>query len=232
MRIIGSYFAWVGVGLASVWIAMWAAYVFAGRPTPVAPEAFKLVAALDISIMVTVLGLGGILLWQRKAWGYVVAAIAGIQGSLYLFVLSVNSIVAIRRGLAEAPGELPMWASRTTSIAMSGSRRGCAAGSSLGPSALRRWNASSAERPRSTIGTPAYEARLSRLRSGRTAGAARRRAGGIARTGTRTIRITPSVVEPKKTSMRPPRPGSPLRSDRSRDAPRSSRFPAGACRRL
>jgi len=109
VRIIGTYFAWVGVGLASVWIAMWAAYVFAGRPTPVAPEAFKLVAALDISIMVTVFGLGGILLWQRKAWGYVVAAIAGIQGSLYLFVLSVNSIVAIRRGLAEAPGELPIW---------------------------------------------------------------------------------------------------------------------------
>ncbi len=113
VRIIGGYLVFVGIGLASVWIAMWASYVFAGRPTPVAPEAFKLVAALDISIMATVLGLGGILLWQRQAWGYVVAAIAGIQGSLYLLVLSVNSVIAIHRGLAETPGELPMWGSLT-----------------------------------------------------------------------------------------------------------------------
>ena len=111
VRIIGGYLAFIGVGLAFVWITMWASYVFAGRPTPVAPEAFKLVAALDISIMATVLGLGGILLWQRQAWGYVVAAIAGIQGSLYLLVLSVNSVIAIHRGLAETPGELPMWGS-------------------------------------------------------------------------------------------------------------------------
>ena len=111
VRIIGGYLVFVGIGLASVWIAMWAAYVFAGRPTPVAPEAFKLVAALDISIMATVLGLGGILLWQRQAWGYVVAAIAGIQGSLYLLVLSVNSVIAIHRGLVNTPGELSMWGS-------------------------------------------------------------------------------------------------------------------------
>jgi len=88
---------------------MWGAYAFAGRPTPIEPEAFKLVAALDISIMATALTFGGALLWRRNAWGYIVAAIAGIQGSLYLLVLSVNSSVAIHRGLAEAPGELPVW---------------------------------------------------------------------------------------------------------------------------
>jgi len=108
-RIIGGYFAFIGVGLALVWMAMWASYVFAGRPTPIAPEAFKLVAALDISVMATALGLGGILLWQRRAWGYIVATIAGIQGSMYLLVLSTNSLIAIHRSLAEAPGELPMW---------------------------------------------------------------------------------------------------------------------------
>ena len=109
VRMIGGYFALVGSGLASAWIAMWAAYVFAGRSTPVEPEAFKLVAALDLSLMVTTLVFGGILLWQKNKWGYVIAPIAGIQSSLYLLVLSVNSIVAIRRGLVTAPGELPMW---------------------------------------------------------------------------------------------------------------------------
>jgi hypothetical protein len=109
VRIIGGCLVFVGIGLASVWIAMWAAYVFAGRPTPVEPEVFKLVAALDLSLMVPVLTLGGILLWRRGAWGYVIAAIASIQSALYLLVLSVNSIVLIRRGFASAPAELPMW---------------------------------------------------------------------------------------------------------------------------
>jgi hypothetical protein len=108
-RIVGSYLVFVAVGLTSVWMVMWAAYVFAGQPTPIEPEVFKLVAALDITIMVPGLALGGVLLWRRRAWGYIVAAIAGIQGSLYLLVLSINSAVAILREQAEAPGELPLW---------------------------------------------------------------------------------------------------------------------------
>jgi hypothetical protein len=69
----------------------------------------QLVAALDTTIMVPALAFGGVLLWRRNAWGYIVAAIAGIQGSLYLLVLSINSVVLIIRGLAEAPGELFQW---------------------------------------------------------------------------------------------------------------------------
>jgi hypothetical protein len=83
--------------------------VFAGRPTPVAPEAFRVVAALDLAVMVPALTVSGILLWRHQQWGYVIAAMASIQAALYLLVLSVNSIVAIRRGLVTAPGELPIW---------------------------------------------------------------------------------------------------------------------------
>ena len=113
VRTIGGRVLFIGVGLGSVWIAMWAAYVFGGRPTPVEPEAFRLVAALDLSLMVPALTVGGALLWRRVPWGFVIAAIASIQAALYLFVLSVNSIVAIRRGLTNAPGELPIWGTLT-----------------------------------------------------------------------------------------------------------------------
>jgi hypothetical protein len=109
VRIIGGYLVFVAFGLSLVWYGTWAAYIFAGRPTPVETEAFKLVAALDNAIMVPMLAIGGILLWRRNVWGGVLAGIAGIQGSLYLLVLSVNSGVAILRGLVEAPGELPVW---------------------------------------------------------------------------------------------------------------------------
>ena len=46
-------------------------------------------------------------------WGLVISAIASIQGALYLLVLSVNAVVAIRRGLTDAPGELPIWGTLT-----------------------------------------------------------------------------------------------------------------------
>ncbi len=109
VRILGGYYVFVAAGLSAVWLGTWAAYVFAGRPTPVETEAFRLVAALDMTLMVPALVTGGVLIWQRRPWGYLIAAVAGIQASLYLLVLSVNSAVAISRGLAAAPGELPIW---------------------------------------------------------------------------------------------------------------------------
>lgn len=109
LPLIGGSFVIIGLGLAVVWIGMWAAHVFAGRPTPLDPEAFRLVASLDLSIMVPALVSGGVLLWRRRPWGIVVAAIAGVQGSLYLAVLSINALIAIQRGFAQWPGELIVW---------------------------------------------------------------------------------------------------------------------------
>ncbi len=109
VRLIGGYLVFVAVGLSAVWFGTWAAFVFAGRPTPVPSESFKLVAALDTTIIVPAFAFGGVLLWLRNKWGYVLAPIAGIQGTLYLLVLSVNSVVSILRGLSKAPGELPIW---------------------------------------------------------------------------------------------------------------------------
>jgi hypothetical protein len=114
VRVIGGYLVFVAVGLAAVWLGMWGAYVFADRPTPIEPNAFKVVAALDLSLMVPALAVGGALLWRRRPWGYPIATIATIQGGLYLLVLSVNSVILIRRDLAAIPSELPIWAPLAT----------------------------------------------------------------------------------------------------------------------
>jgi hypothetical protein len=108
-KVLGGYFVLVGIGLTAVWLAMWAAYAFVERPTPVEPDAFRLVAALDLSMMVPLLVSAGTLLWRNHAWGPVVGAMGGVQASLYLLVLSVNAIIAIQRELATSPGELPLW---------------------------------------------------------------------------------------------------------------------------
>src|SRR2546421_454355 len=64
VRVVGGYLVFVAAGLGGVWLLMWAAYVFGGRPTPVEPQAFKIIAALDLSLMVPALGAGGVLLWR------------------------------------------------------------------------------------------------------------------------------------------------------------------------
>jgi len=110
VRLLGGYLAGVALCLSAVWLVMWGLHVFANRPAPGSPEVFRLVAALDLGFMVPALAIGGVLLWRRQPLGYSLSALAGIQAALYLFVLSVNSVLAIRRGLAQWPGELPMWA--------------------------------------------------------------------------------------------------------------------------
>jgi hypothetical protein len=108
-RIVGAFFMFVAIVLATVWLGIWGAHVFFGVPTPVPPDVFRLVAALDLSLLVPALLIGGALLWLRAPWGPTVGVIAGMQATLYLFVLTVNSMVAVRRGLVEWPGELLMW---------------------------------------------------------------------------------------------------------------------------
>jgi hypothetical protein len=67
-RLLAAYLVFVACGLAVVWLSMWAAYVFAGRPTPVESDAFKIVAALDLLWLVPSLASGGVLLWKRRPW--------------------------------------------------------------------------------------------------------------------------------------------------------------------
>jgi hypothetical protein len=108
-RLLGGYLIFVASGLSVAWTATWAAYTFGGRPTPIDPEAFKIVAALDLLWLVPTLAAGGTLLWKQRPWGFVLGTAAAVQGALYLLVLSVNSTLAIRRGFTAFPGELPIW---------------------------------------------------------------------------------------------------------------------------
>lgn len=108
-RGVGGYLVVVATGLAVVWLGMWAVHVFAGRPAPGGPEVFRLVAALDLSLIVPALALGGVSLWRGTARSLAIAATAVVQAALYLLVLSVNAVLLGRQGLA-SPGELLTWA--------------------------------------------------------------------------------------------------------------------------
>lgn len=108
-RSVGAGLILVGGGLAGAWLGLWAAHIFAGVPTPVELDAFRLVAALDLTLLVPAFIAGGALLARRRPWGFVIATIASVQGALYLLVLSLNSFIAVYAGQAQAPGELLVW---------------------------------------------------------------------------------------------------------------------------
>ena len=117
-RGVGGYLVVLGTGLCAVWFVFWAGHVFAGATLPVGAEAFRVVAALDLTVLVPVLLGGGTLLWRRRPWGYVLGAAAGVMGTGYLLVLATGSLIAVVRGLADAPGELPLWGSLAVSTAV------------------------------------------------------------------------------------------------------------------
>lgn len=105
----GAYFLFCSAGLSVVWLSMWFAHVFSGRALPIDRDAFRLVAALDLTLMVPLMAAAGVLLVRRRAEGVVIGVLAGVQASLYLTVLAVNAAIFVARGLAPAPGELPVW---------------------------------------------------------------------------------------------------------------------------
>lgn len=113
VRIVAGYMTFTGVGLAIAWLAQWGAYIFAGTEPSVGAEPFKLVASLDLTLIVPFMVLGGVLLWRRSAWGYVLGAIYTVKGATYTLVLTAGSVVGSMRGIEGAGAQIPIWGAWT-----------------------------------------------------------------------------------------------------------------------
>lgn len=109
VRTVAGYMAFTGIGLSFAWLAQWAAYVFADVVPSVGEAPFRLVAAMDLGFMVPTMLIGAALLWRRRAWGYVIAAIAITQGATYTAGLTVASVVGGLRGVAGSMEQAPVW---------------------------------------------------------------------------------------------------------------------------
>ena len=101
-------FLFIGVGLGAVWIINWANYAFAGKALPQSSSIFRLIASLDLVLMINPLIAGGILLLKKNRQGICIGSIIGVQAFLYLLILCLNSVlISIKYG--NFPGELPVW---------------------------------------------------------------------------------------------------------------------------
>lgn len=80
-------------------------FIFTGK----VPEAPSLIFALDLSFVVPGTILAAILLWQRRAWGYVLAAMMLVKGMTYGLVLVINTAIITAKGLAPPDPLMPFY---------------------------------------------------------------------------------------------------------------------------
>ncbi|MDJ0692373.1 MAG: hypothetical protein QNJ41_28280 [Xenococcaceae cyanobacterium MO_188.B32] len=109
---IASYILFVALFLGGFWIILSLNYVFT-KEIPqilVAVDSHtNLIAALDLSIVVSFGLLGAIWLWKHKPWGYVLAVMWNVKGVVYTLVLSAGTISTVQEGATVDFLSLALW---------------------------------------------------------------------------------------------------------------------------
>ena len=69
----------------------------------------NIIGALDLTLVVTFGLLGGLWLFQGKAWGHVISVIWAAKGALYMTALSASTYVTFRRQEVDSLAQLGIW---------------------------------------------------------------------------------------------------------------------------
>jgi hypothetical protein len=112
VRWIGGYQIFVALGLSAVYLLQAAAFILRGQIPEIilkTNHVTHIVPALDLTFVVPWLLLGGIWIWQRKPWGYVISAVMVVKGVLYMLALTVASFSGVQAGFPESAAEIPLW---------------------------------------------------------------------------------------------------------------------------
>jgi hypothetical protein len=111
-RWIGGYVLLVAVALGGFHGALSLQYVVTGD-VPAVVEAVglhtNLIAALDLSMVVSVGLLAGVWLWQRRPWGYVWAVLWTVKGTVYMLALSAATGTSVLFGPSDDWTPLLLW---------------------------------------------------------------------------------------------------------------------------
>jgi hypothetical protein len=112
VRGIGGFMLFVAAGLSTVYLSQSLGFIVSGEvPAVVARTGHvtNVVFALDLSTVIPILVLGAIWLFQRRPWGYVLAALINVKGAAYMLALSATTVSVFAFGESQDLGELPIW---------------------------------------------------------------------------------------------------------------------------
>jgi hypothetical protein len=114
VRAVSAVLLAIAVGLGGFHVAVALAAAVSGNP----PELLatighptNVIAALDLPFVVVVSALAGVWLWQRRPWGYVLAAIMLVKGALYMLALSAATVAGVSAGAADDASAISLWGS-------------------------------------------------------------------------------------------------------------------------
>ncbi len=112
VRWISGYMLVLALFLGGFHIALSLSYVFTGQvPQMIVAVGHptNLIAALDLTMVVSVNVLGAIWLWKRQPWGYVLAAIANVKGAVYMLALTASVVSAFQAGATDELTQIALW---------------------------------------------------------------------------------------------------------------------------
>lgn len=111
---VAGFMVFVAAGLTVVYAIESLRFVFTGQIPPIITltgKATSIVFALDLTLVVPWFVLGAIWLWQRRPWGYVIAAITNVKGAVYMLALSAATVsAALQMDAPEDLGQVGLWA--------------------------------------------------------------------------------------------------------------------------
>lgn len=111
-RWISGFMVFVAVALGGFHVALSLQYVVTGR-TPAMIDAVglhtNLIAALDLSMVVSVALLAGAWLWRGRPWGYVLAVVWTVKGAVYMLALSGATVSSVVAGPSDDWVQLLLW---------------------------------------------------------------------------------------------------------------------------
>lgn len=94
---ISAYLLLFGVFIGGMWIAMSINYVFSEKiPAGITQSGHSsaVVFATDLAFLVSLLIVGGLLLWRKNIWGYIISCFMMIKCVLYPLVLALGGLLA------------------------------------------------------------------------------------------------------------------------------------------
>jgi hypothetical protein len=109
---ITAFLAGVGGSLGGFYVLQSLRYLETGEvPALVAATGLHthLIAALDLSMVVPVALLGAVWLWRGEPWGYVLAVIWSVKGTVYMMALVAATLSGLWVGPSGAWELIPLW---------------------------------------------------------------------------------------------------------------------------
>ena len=112
VRWIAGLMIFIASGLTTIYVMQWLNFILSGQIPDIIPKTdhpTNIVPALDLTLLVPWMVVGGIWLWRKRPWGYVIAAVILPKGAVYTLALGVAGWSAVQAGFPESAAELPLW---------------------------------------------------------------------------------------------------------------------------